>query len=194
MVDLTKFSKLEVGVGLHDIVNIFVSRYEINLLELQKKKGEELKGLSKYKKEFIVNLEVGLNKEGRSLLEGKFAYNVPNELFKCTFKEGTITQSRGKYSFECKLELEKVGKEGSYYHSISFDQEVLIDGQSLEEIENYDKRITKCSLEISDVAFKLSQMNTKEREIRSKLSIRNLENHGLGELLEDDQLQKLIEV
>lgn len=189
---LKNLGKVDVTFGLNDVVNVFVSRFEKDLLEkqkqvssnIQKKNGEIERELEKVKKEM----------EGR--IEKSFENDINISLFKNNLfffekEKGEISYDEKEFVGGLRLFKKEKGTYGR--ESMLFSKSVTITNE-LKRVKELEKELLELKKELGNVMVELSSISRKEREIRGVISERNLKENGFEGMLEDKDIIKLIQI
>ena len=190
---ISKLGEFKVEFNLNDVVNVFLSRYEKSLLL---KKSEINSQLGIHKKNLdikIESVENSLNSQLKSKFKEEFDYSIPNKLFKCKFDEGQLNRD-WKEGISARLCFESLNDKGHYNSSMSIYKSLPPSKEELDGLNRLKDLISQTKTELGEVMVELSQISSKEREIRGLISEKNLRELGMEDMLLDNDILKLIEL
>jgi len=172
-------------IRIDEVVDIFVADYENKLHD----KKEQLQRSIKQQKEaidaFVKKVETDCKANG-----GKYAFeNVEFDL-KAHFQGVDISFQDGKVSYQ--YTISSIAKKGSDYVRREFTED--LDVNVCDQYRQLKKTLSDDQTDLQEVMGFISNIDRKVRQVKGELGRKRLEEVGLGDLLTDQNLQKLIEL
>ena len=173
-----------VNVGMDEVVNVFVSKYENGLYEKKDSLSKQIKK---------VNMEIdGLEKEVKGgIVNGDYECEIPILGIKSKVKKKEV--ERGKKRICVKVE---VTDDVKGYGGIDTSKNIYVN-LDLDDVMSYKEMIKKrdgLKDELTEVMVDIKGISRKERQIRGKISEMKLKDSGFEGLLNDMDMLKLIEI
>ena len=187
---IKNFGELNVKVDLNDVVNVFVSKYEKELLERKKELNEKIRVLKEVIGNELKKVKGKYNEIIKKEFDKDFNWRVKNDLFGCNYEGGDFVNERKE--FVGVIELSKVG--GGFRDIIDFEKKVNVDLEDLKELEKLESELRENKKEMGEVMMLISGISSKEREVRGLISEKNLRENGMEKLLGDVDVLKVIEL
>lgn len=184
MNELSKLNEIEtdVKIDMNDIVSIFTSKYEERLYDSKARLTAEIaegrKVVAKLTKEATDSVDVS-----------KFL--VPHPLFNIEEDGRTLNESAGTVTVVFRTNTEQ-GFGGSY-NSVA-RRDLKLTKKVVNEISKAKEKLNTLADELNTTMVAIRDMGRKERQVRARIIEQKLENSGMEHLLNDEGLQKLIEL
>lgn len=183
--EITAFQAMQtdIQVSMDDVVSAFVSKYETNLYARKKELTTAIKGV-----------EDSLTEQHKALLKkitgNSFKSPLPFGL-KMTINNGTVNWQDAEISFEIVIKKANTGQYGS---SINVTKTKPIPAALIKVNEKLEKELGSLRSVLGEVLVALKSVTRKEREVRGRIAIRKLEDNGYGDLMQDTELAKLVQL
>ena len=188
--EVNKLAKMNVEVSLNDVVNVFVSKFEKGLIEkrnnLQVQIGGKMKEESQRKQEIEEEQKLIL----AEMFKKDFDYTITNNLFTCELEIKSNWREDKSKIIGC-LTFKTKDRKSSWNGSMSITKEVEVKDETLDQIK---ADLAEMRKQLGLVIVELSTISIKEREIRGRISERNLIENGFQNILEDSDILKMIEL
>lgn len=186
--------KTDVTVGMDDLVNVFIAKYETSLIDQRTKLQDQLKGLNK----IIHGLGETAIKDAKTIVLG---FQVP------TFNNGYVSINT---TIGDNFKLDWEHKHVSFTMSTVVKSLVKVDWNTesgacvnsavplhSKLVEQYDQIMDEkrdVMEELTKINNDLRDVSRKERQVRGKIAERKFVASGLEDLLADQELVKLIQL
>ena len=186
-----------VTVSMEDVVNVFISQYEDGLIEKRKVLQQELTELSKQVKVVVDGIKLtakqtlveqveSLNKLSSSLMSFEFqmdedvTFNSDDKLvgyyIQSTVK---VEQSKSRYNQSMTSKLEGY---------------VVVSDSDVEQYKLLMDQKAEVNRQLMDINNELKDISRKERKVRGIIAERKIQETGMADLLQDQQLLQLIQI
>ena len=185
MNELTAFSAMQtdIQVSMDDVVSAFVSQYENNLYARKKELTSDVKVVETKINEFVKALHKKIN--GKS-----FATALPFDL-KMSVGSGCISWDDAKISFTIAITK---NQSNGYGNTINVTKTKSIPAVQVKAHEKLQKEVGSLRADLGEVLVALKSVTRKERQVRGRIAIRKLEDSGYANLMQDEELVKLVQL
>ena len=190
----------DVNVGMDEVVNVFVSRYEDDLHERKKALSKELSVAKANLGDFIKTLETELRVKGAGFEFNIIEFGLSGAMSssKICWTETDLSYSTRKhkslpknYPFGCvEIRVQSFSDDGS------LDQYKFIELETsdLDQHTELKQNVVDISTELKSILEMIKDVSRKERQIRGKISAAKLEKAGYDDLLQNDELLQLVQI
>jgi len=177
----------EVKVGMDEVVNVFVSKYEDDLYEKKNGLSKEIKMLDVE----IVNEHKVLENlvDKKDYVLGSNVLNLVSEV-----KSLTVNVDEVKGEVKIVVSVGVFEKDKRNYSSLNQRIEFVINNQDSKKLFKLKNEVDNLRVELLSVMNLIKDISRKERKIRSKISEMKLKESGFETLLESKEMLKLIEI
>jgi uncharacterized protein YPO0396 len=185
-----------VTVGMDDLVNVFIAKYETSLIDKRNSLQDQLKGLNK----IIVGLGETAVKDAKELVEsfklGMINYKngyieistTVNDEFKLNWEKQHVTFSITTHSNSFVKVNYQSDNSATITSAIPLSTDLMSAyNNTLTEKQNIMDQLTVINNELRDIS-------RKERQVRGRIAERKFVASGLEDLLSDQELVKLIQL
>lgn len=181
-----KAMQTDIQITMDDVVSAFVSQYENNLFHRKKELTTTVKGLEKELS------DIDKTVLGKVTGESYANQNMPFDL-RVTVPTGVIRWGTDDNTVAFSITINQ-GETGRYGNTITFTKHKPI---PVAQVRAHEKVATELSVlreELSEVLVSLKSVNRKERQVRGRIAIRKLEDSGYANLMQDEELIKLVQL
>ena len=178
----------DVVVGLDEVVNVFVSKYEDELFVKKDVVSNKLK---------VVKSDIDyLVKKLKEIDVSKYEWVKEDIGLKCVLKSVELNWKDGKGVVEvCKVVVD-IDSDKNDWRVDKIERNIKLDVGKSECDIYFGLKVDQENIknELFEVMNLIKNVSRKERKIKSKISEMKLKESGYGELLEDREMLKLIEI
>jgi len=179
------------NIGVDEVVNVFVSRYEEQLFEKKNELSNEVRMAKQ-----------SLNDQERRLKESvdKSKYKLGENAMGLRLEVGEariVWDRRSGYDTNKKKPNRSIDVDVTIVSAYTTDSIVDCIEISEEEVKMRDgtqKEVERLNQELQAVMEQIRDVGRKERQIRAKISAAKLEQEGYSELVNDPDLLKLVQL
>lgn len=173
-------------IRIDEVVDIFVADYENKLHARKEQLQKSIKAAKEGIDEFVKKVEDGCKADSN-----KYAFeNVQFDL-KAHFRSVDISFGDGKVVYNYTI-TNVAGKKDGNYMSRDFVED--LDVNLCDQYRQMKKALADEQSDLQEVMGFISNIDRKVRQIKGELGRKRLEEVGLGELMTDANLQRLIEL
>ena len=178
----------DVVVGLDEVVNVFVSKYEEGLFEKKDVVSNKLKSV-KSDIDYLI-------KKLKEVDVSKYEWMKEDIGLKCVLKGVELRWKDGKGVIGICSVVVEINNDGNDWRVDKIGRNIKLDVGKNECEIYFDlmKDEENIKNELFEVMNLIKNVSRKERKIKSKISEMKLKESGYGELLEDREMLKLIEI
>lgn len=178
-----KAMQTDIQISMDDVVSAFVSQYENNLYTRKKQLTSEIRAAEETAAKFV--------KAARKKINGaSFKTPLPFGL-EMTVADGTFDWNQAEANFIITIEPKNNGR---YGNSLSVTKTKSIPATQVKAYEGLQKELESLRSALGEVLVSLKSVTRKERQVRGRIAIRKLEDSGYANLMQDDELVKLVEL
>lgn len=177
-------------VNMNDVVNVFVSKYEENLIAEQEMLNSSLAAAKKECDEYIASLKTKYNE---LKTDAKYNYEIEEHGLVGTCSDIKIDAIEHQVSIH--VEVRDAADDPKRCHSCLrkiFTVDFTADEKT--EIARLQNEITRISTSLATVLKNIRDIGRKERQIRAKISEKQLAAAGYSELIADTELLQLTQL
>jgi hypothetical protein len=184
--------QMNVAIDMNDLVNIFVSKFEEDLIAKRDDVQKEVKSLQKDITDVIEKAKSDVQKEAELTYNVNYTQGVTKVTV--TVQDNIdMNWEKSQASITLKYTL-TVGSNKLVDNNTRYDKDFLIDiNESV--VRKYNKLMDKKQellSELSSVNNELKDIGRKERRVRAVIAERKVSEAGYSELIHDKELVKLI--
>lgn len=173
------------NVGMDEVVSVFVSKYEDNLFDRKKDLSDQIKEL-KSKRE---NLEKKVQKS-----VDVSVYEFTNEVVGIESKVDKVDVNWNDNKLIIRLNVNDTSKTRSYGGTFSKSINVDIEESVTLVYKSLTTDIDELSSELLEVMGLIKSVSRKERQVRGRISELKLKESGYDNLLQNEEMLKLIQL
>jgi hypothetical protein len=169
---------------MDDVVSAFVSQYENNLYAKKKDLTHDIKlieGQVVDNTRAVLKVVTGNEYTKESLPFG----------LKLQIDKGVIDWEDGEVSFSLTI---KKHSQSSYGNTISLNKIKKVPAANRKAYKALTAELQELRSDLSEVLVSLKSVTRKERQVRGRIAIRKLEDSGYGNLMNDKELVKLVQL
>ncbi len=183
------------NVGIDDVVNVFISKYEDGLIEQRTSKQLEVKQINEQINQVVAKLNVEIDK-----FKEQYDQTVTIGLITTVYSIGsaatTINWNEQTVLCQVAMATKVDGKKDAYYGSghstVRVDMVIPVDIHF--EYKQLLSSKEQLLSELQELNSLLRDVSRKERQVRGRIAEQKLENLGMTDLLNEPSLLKLIQV
>jgi hypothetical protein len=179
-----KAMQTDIQVSMDDVVSAFVSQYENNLFERKKELAGTIRGLEK--ELCYIDKAVLTKVTGETFSKQNLPFNL-----KITVDAGVIQWNTSNVAFSIAI---KQNDSSRYGNTITFTEYKPVPVAQVRANERLSAELSVVRSELSEVLVSLKSVTRKERQVRGRIAIRKLEDSGYANLMQDEELVKLVQL
>lgn len=181
-----------VNVGMDEVVSVFVSKYENTLFEKKSELSKAIKAIKGTLKDLTKSLVL---KVDRSQYETTVPIlNLVSKVEDVTVDWDGNTRRKIKPSIHVSVSIKDKDSTGSYRDEITKDISIPISTTTLKRHTELDTELTGLNDSLLEVMGLIKSVSRKERQVRGRISELKLQEAGFEELLESEEMLKLIQL
>jgi len=180
------------NVGMDEVVNVFVSRFEEQLFEKKNTLSNEIRMAKQSLTDQNKRLEESVDKS---------KYVLGDNVLNLQLEVGDVNVKWDRHNHEFKPDRKKPNNaiEVEVHVVSAYDRDRVVDYIEISEEEVKMRQSIKTELEnlnreLQSVMEQIRDVGRKERQIRAKISASKLEQSGFAELVNDPELMKLVQL
>lgn len=179
-----------INVGMDEVVSVFLSRYEDDLYNKKENLAKNIKAVKRDLESLDRKIISGVdtNQYERSNIE---PLNICSKVRKVDVDWGSKEQ---KIRITVSVEINDKDVEYRYYGGFTQTINLDISDSDVESHTELTETLERLNGEMMEVMSLIKGISRKERQVRGKIASMKLEESGYGDLLENDEMMKLIEV
>ena len=182
----TTLSDIEtnIAVSLDDVVNVFLSKYETNLMDRKKTLSSTLTTMRREQEQLEKSI---IDSFDTSIYE----VSIPN--LQVESKVLSLTIDCDKAHFRIEFNFMGPGKSNTSSH---YSHRILVDmePEDIRSIAQLCESVQATNDELMQVLSDISDLQRKERQIRGKISERKIAESGMSTLLDDPDILSLVKL
>jgi hypothetical protein len=189
--------KADITVGMNDVVNVFVERYETDLINKRTSNQNKLKDLNK-QIQLLANASLAAAK--LFVVEANIVGVFDNPIFTSTIsvpdKEFEVDWTDGSVTYKVLTDVQSKTIPASHYsghYSDSIKCKFDIDQKDLDQYKDLMEQKTAITNVLGEININLRDVSRKERQVRAKLSEQKLTDMGMQDLLSNPEMLMLID-
>lgn len=175
-----------INVGMDEVVSVFLSRYEDDLYNKKENLAKNIKAVKRDLESLQKSVVAGIDNS---------EYEISNiQPLNIRSKVKDVSIDWNENNIVIRIIVESLDSR-SYYNS-GFTQTINLDisDSDVESHTELTETLERLNGEMMEVMSLIKGISRKERQVRGKIASMKLEESGYGDLLENDEMMKLIEV
>lgn len=178
-----KAMQTDIQISMDDVVSAFVSQYENNLFARKKELTASIRTVEENLAKFIKALR-------KKITGDSFKTTLPFGL-KMKVDDGGIDWEDAEVTFVITIEPKNNHR---YSNNIIVNKTKPILAASVKAHEKLQTELSALRADLGEVLVSLKSVTRKERQVRGRIAIRKLEDSGYANLMQDEELVKLVQL